>query len=100
MASQVIHQEVPMPTVIQAPAQPPCSTDVIVPQSRYEEVYPAEKVVYESIVVPMPKVIEAPLPPPCTTDVVVHDMQPAQHSKPRRVVQQTPHTQYLQPRFT
>jgi len=104
MPPQVINQEVPMPTVIQAPAPPPCSTDVITTEMEYQEVLPAQKVVYEQVVIPMPKVITAPAPPPCSTDVIVHDVSSVpQQPQPRRIPQRPAHNtiqrQNYQPRF-
>jgi len=74
MPTRVINQEVQMPTVIHAPAPPPCSTDVIVPQTQYEEILPAQKVVYEQVLMPMPNSITAPAPPPCPMGTLVEDV--------------------------
>jgi len=104
MPPRVISQEVPMPTVIQAPAPPPCSTDVIVPQPQYEEILPAQKVVYEQVVMPMPKAVTAPAPPPCPTGTVVQELSAAPQisypgSFPQQPMYGTIHPQHQQLRF-
>jgi len=104
MPPRVVNQEVPMPTVIQAPAPPPCSTDILTTEMEYQEVLPAQKVVYEQVVIPMPKVITAPAPPPCSTDMFVQDVhsvpQQLQPSRsPQRPTHNTIQPQNYQPRF-
>jgi len=103
MPPRVINQEVPMPTVIQSPAPPPCSTDVISREMEYQEILPAQKVVYEQVVMPVPKAITAPAPPPCSTDILVQDLNYAQQPQPRRIPQQPAHNpiqpQNYKPRF-
>jgi len=91
MPPRVINQEVPMPTVIQAPAPPPCSTNVIGTEMEYQEILPAQTVVYGQVVMPVPKVITAPAPPPCSTDMLVQDVRSAQQPQPRRIPQQPAH---------
>jgi len=103
MPPRMINMEVPMPTVIQAPAPPPCTTDIIVPQTQYEEILPAQKVMYEQVMMPIPNVVTAPAPPPCTTDLLVQEVRTVPQQPQPRIPQQPANSrippQYQQPRF-
>jgi len=94
MPPRMISQEVRTPNVVQASAQPLCSTNIVLPPTQFKEI----------VQMPMPEVITAPALPPCPTNMLVQKVRSSpQRPEIRTFPQQTTHSrlqpQHQQPRF-